>query len=179
MLSVRRCTWRAVALLAAMGLGAAGCAGSGRHQPVGTLGANGTEMSLQTRWANYSLTNPSAAFNGLSTRIVQADVSHPGIAYDTNTEHHIQAYVFYNRGGRAQQFHIFDANESKTGTIYIAQNKYKNTYGGTKVTRFDVPTGYAHPGGIGVGLMLLNKHKKLLVPLVFGLFALSATVHAL
>lgn len=32
---------------------------------------------------------------------------------------------------------------------------------------------------VGIGLMLLNEHKKLLVPLVFGLFALSATIHAL
>jgi len=31
----------------------------------------------------------------------------------------------------------------------------------------------------GIGLMLLHKHKQMLAPLVFGLFALSASIHAL
>lgn len=151
--SVRGCTWGTMVLLAALGLGAAGCTGGGR--PVGTLhsprlGDSGTEMSLPTRWANFSLTDPPTAFNALSTRIAKDDVSHPGISYDTNTEHHIQSYSFYNRGNHLQQFHIFDANESKTGTIYITKNKDNKTYGGTKITRFDAPTGFAHPAGMQI-----------------------------
>ena len=31
----------------------------------------------------------------------------------------------------------------------------------------------------GIGIMLLHKHKELLIPVVFGLFALSASIHAL
>lgn len=149
---IRGCWWKALPLLAALGLlGAAGCA----SPPVGTLapvGSDGTETSLQTRFANFTVTDPKAAFSKLNYphnkkggRRLKESIKTPGQAYLGNAEHHIQGYAVYDRGDKGV-FQIFSANAQKTGFIYIA----KGTYGGTKVTKFDVPTGFNHPAGMQI-----------------------------
>lgn len=126
----------------------AGCAGGTAPKPPANVASTcaGTEPSIPTRCVNFHVANPAGAFLRFGTRDnptrrVQASISHPGISYDTTASHHIQSYTFYDRG---KGFHIFDANQTYNGQIYIAEGEK----GGTQVTRFN--TGFPHPGGMQI-----------------------------
>lgn len=138
--------------VAVLSLVVAGCTGGGHSPPANVAPTAGTEMSLITRFANFTVAHPKEAFAALNYptkklggRRVQASISTPGQDYQGNAAHHIQGYAFYDRGS-GREYQIFSANASANGFIYIA----RGTHGGTKITKFNVPDGLNHPAGMQI-----------------------------